>query len=456
MVAGVVVVAVAASVGRLGVDEAVDVAGVQGSIHPLFQSALAVAWLIPSLLLVRRRAGLPFGWLGLAAATAHALAAIAVAAAPTNEWAEWAALWLIVIEVPLLGAIVQLFPTGRPLDGWHRYLALSMAAGGLGVAAAAVEAVPGDAPGSLQSLAGGVLVPLLAFSNLGAVVPLFVRSRRSAGAEQRAARLLLVVVGAGVMVPGLVAVGGRSAEVAAQVFTVGELVFITVAVLRHRVWGLAPMVRGTLQRVVVATDAERRRIRAELHDGVGAGLTAVRLKVDAAHGIIEDRPTRAMEMLESASGDLGLLVDDVRRLVDGLRPAVLDRVGLASALELRASALSASSPELSITICDDGVADRLGHGADAAVYLLVTEALNNVVRHAGATRRVVTFSAADSDVVVEVVDDGAGPTDLPTPAGGLGLSSMSARAAEVGGYVVVRREPSGGFRVRATIPLGSP
>lgn len=436
-------------------DDAAEIADVQGSIHPLLQSVLAVAWLIPSIVLVRRRGGLPFGWLGLVASGAHGLAAIAVAAAPANEWSQWAALWLIVVEVPVLGAIAQLFPTGRPVDGWRRFLVGSMVAGALGLVAAAIEVLPGDATSSSQSLAGGVAVPLLAFSNLGAVAPLLVRSRRTVGAERRAARLLLLIVGAGVVVPGLVALGGRSAEVAAQVFTVGELAFIAVAVLRHRVGGLAPMVRGTLQRVIVATDAERRRIRAQLHDGVGAGLTAVRLKVDAAHRITAARPGRAMEMLESASADLGSLVDDVRRLIDGLRPAVLDRLGLAAALELRAAELSASTTGLSIAICDGGVTERLGQGADAAVYLLVTEALNNVVLHAGATRCLVTFSAAGDDVVVEVVDDGSGSSGPSGPNGGLGLSSMSARAAEVGGYVVARSEPDGGFRVRAVIPTAA-
>jgi signal transduction histidine kinase len=267
--------------------------------------------------------------------------------------------------------------------------------------------------------------------------------------------MLLAIVAASIVVPALVALGGQSAEVVAQVFTAGELIFVTVAVLRYRVWGLAPMLSGSLRRVVTATDAERRRIRAELHDGVGAGLTAVRLKVDAAQRLIDERPGRAREMLDSVSDDVGALVDDVRRLVDGLRPAVLDRMGLEGALRLRASELSTTAPDLSIVVRDDdGHAARLDSGADAAVYRLVCEAFNNVVRHARATRCEVTFTALDHDVVIDVIDDGTSP-DGSRGDGGLGLSSMSSRAAEVGGYVVAGPKPEGGFRVRAVIPGGA-
>ncbi len=448
----IVSAALVAALARMAVGGDGDLDGLPGSIHPLLQALLAVAWAVPALVLVRRRPALPFGWLGLVAAAAHGAAALVVAVAPSNRWCEWAALSLIVVEVPVLGAILQLFPTGRPLEGWRGYLVATMAAGVVGVVAATVEALPDGVADPSRPVAGAATIPFLAVAGLGGIVPLAVRLRRTVESERRAVAMLLAIAATGIVIPGLVALGGSSAEVAAQVFTAGEIAFVSVAVLRYRVWGLAPMMRGSLHRVVSATDAERRRMRAELHDGVGAGLTAVRLKVDAAHRIVGERPERAGEMLASASTDLGSLVDDVRRMLDGLRPAVLDRLGLAAALRLRADELSATAPGLSIVVDDPGVTGRLGPGADTAVYRLVTEALNNVVRHSGATRCVVTFRDVAGEVVVEVVDDGAGRSDGASVRDGVGLSSMAARAAEVGGYVVAGPGPSRGFQVRAVIP----
>lgn len=448
-----VALAVAASVGRAMADASLETAAVEGAIEPVLQALLAVAWAIPSVLLVRRRAGLAFGWLGLAAGTTHAVAALVVAAAPANSWCEWAARWLIVVEVPVLGAIVQLFPSGRPVDGWRWYLGLTMVVGAVGVGAAALEVVPVTVDRTLVDMAGAATVPTLAFAGLGGIVPLGVRWRRSVDPERRAVGWLVVIVAAGLVVPGFVALGGQSGEVAAQVFTGAEIVFIAVAVLRHRVWGLAPMTTGSVHRVVQATDAERRRIRAELHDGVGAGLTAVRLKVDAAHRLVTERPERAAEMLASASGDLAGVIDDVRRMVDGLRPAVLDRMDLLAALRLRAQELTAGADGLAIVVHDGDGPARLGSGADVAVYRIVTEALNNVVRHAGATRCDVTVAGAGDAVVVEVVDDGSAAAGSTDGRGGVGLSSMAGRAADVGGYVVAGPQPGRGYRVRAVIPV---
>lgn len=377
-----VVAGAAATLARAAGSGSIEVDGVQGSIHPVLQAALAVAWAVPAFVLVSRRRALPFGWLGLLAASTHAAAALAVAVAPANRWFEWAALWLIVVEVPVLGAVVQLFPTGRTLEGWAGFLTVSMAAGAVGVVASAVEVLPGNADGVVHSVAGGVVVPLLAFSALGGLGPLIVRLRRTVGHERRAVAALLVVVAAGFLVPGLVVAGGSSAEVVAQVLTAGQVAVVAVIVLRNRVWGLAPMTGQSLQRAMSATDAERRRMRAELHDGVGAGLTAVRLKVDAAHRLVAGQPERACEMLASASTDIATVLDDVRRLVDGLRPAVLDRIGLPHALRRQAEDLSANAHGLTIAVHDDdGALSGLGPGADAAVYRMVTEAITNVVRH---------------------------------------------------------------------------
>lgn len=422
------------------------------SLRPLLQAALGVGWVVPGVILARRRPELPFWWLALLAAVSHALAAATVAIRPDGPWALWLASWLVVVELPVLAAIVQLFPTGRTLPRWRPFLIVSVAAGLLGLVAAAVEALP-DASGAAVDAAGAASVPLLAFAALGGILPVAVRRRRSVGAERRALGWLLVAMAVGVVVPGLVAAGGRSGEVTAQVFTVAQLTFVTAAVVRHRVWGMVPMTRGSLLRSMAATDGERRRIRAELHDGVGAGVTAIRLKVDAAHELVGSRPDRAAEMLDSASADLEAVLTDVRAMVEGLRPAVLDRVPLAEALRLRADELSAHVEGLTVTVVGAEHLAAVARGADVAAYRVVTEALTNVVRHACARRCEITAHTSGEEVVIDVTDDGGGAT-APGDTGGVGLPSMAARAAEVGGYLVAGPDRDRGYRVRLVLPKG--
>ena len=438
------------------IGSALSVDGVQGPLQPVLQTALAAAWAIPGITLARHRIELPFWWLALVAAAAHASAAVVVSIAPSNVWCEWFALWLIVVEVPILGAIVQIFPTGRPLARWRWYLVISMAGGGVGILAAAVEALPIDALPTARDAAGVAAIGLLAFAGIGGVVPLIARARTTVDPERRAAIGLIVALAAGFAVPGLVAAGGRSGEVAAQVFTAAQLGFVAVIVLRARVWGLAPMRRRSLHQVVAATDTERRRMRAELHDGIGAALTAVRLKVDAAQRLAEQRPARTTEILGSASDDIGAVLDEVRRLLEGLRPAILDRMNVADALRERIDEISTHALGLSIERHGIDRLRPLPPGADAAVYRLVTEALSNVVRHADARRCEVRVDTVADDLVIDVIDDGQSNPGTDVDRVGIGLSSMSARAAEVGGYVVAGPQPGGGFRVRATIPTGEP
>ena len=445
----VIAAAAFAVVGALSRGSLTGGSAPEEALQPAFQAALALGWAIPAIVLATRRPVLPFWILAQVAAVTHAAAAILIAVGVNDQWAEWVASWLIVVELPALTAMVQLFPTGRALAGWRPYLAVSVTIGLLGVLAVAVEAYP-QTTDAIAHAAGLVAVPLLAFTAIGGVVPLTVRYRRTTGGERRAVAWLLVILGTGALVPAMVAAGGQSGEIAAQLFTVGQLVFVSVAVLRYRVWGLAPMMQRSLQRVISATEAERRRIRAELHDGVGAELTAVRLKVDAALQLLNQRPQRAAEILDSASSDIGSVLDEVRRLVDGLRPATLDRMTLGAAIQQRADELSAHSPGLSITVVEAEELDHLQPGVDVAVYRLVSEAMNNVVRHAAATSCEVSVSVRRDEIVIDVIDDGSGP--IAERSDGVGLSSMAARAAEVGGYLVAGAHTERGYRVQAIIP----
>lgn len=448
--AGLVAATIAAAVVvALARNDAVAEANMSSSHVPLFQAGLAMAWWLPAAALAWLRPTLPFVWLALAASGAHAIAGLISGLWPADEWAQWAVSWLIIVELPLLGAFVQLFPYGRPAPRWRRYLVISMAAGVLGLVAAAINTLP-TASSPLAEVTGAIAIPLLAFSAIGCVAPLVARFRHSVEGERRAVGFVVVVFVVSLVVPAAVAGGGENGELFAQAFTAVNIAVVTIVILRNRIWGLAPMLRRSLHHAVNATDAERRRMRAELHDGIGAGLTSVRMKVDAARRLVDSRPERATEMLTLASAEIGTLVDDVRRMVEGIRPAVLDHMSVLDALSDRAAQLSASG---SLSIHVDTIDDLgLTPAAETALYRIVNEAFNNVVRHANATHCQVRFSITTEHLMAEITDDGTGSDPHEPDRYGVGLSSMAARANEVGGFVTAHPLPDRGFCVAVTLP----
>jgi signal transduction histidine kinase len=206
-------------------------------------------------------------------------------------------------------------------------------------------------------------------------------------------------------------------------------------------------VRTAQERQVLAREEERKRLRRDLHDGLGPALAALTLHVDALRNRL-DAPEVDAELLRLRSGIQGT-VSDVRRIVEGLRPPALDELGLAGAIEQLADRLTAGTDLL----VDVRVADPLGLAAavEVAAYRIAQAALTNVVRHSGAHRACVGLHADDRELVLEVSDDGSG---TPAPRdGGVGLASMRERAEELGGHVEVTGRPGEGTRVVARLPV---
>jgi len=200
------------------------------------------------------------------------------------------------------------------------------------------------------------------------------------------------------------------------------------------------------ERLVMAREEERRRLRRDLHDGVGPSLAGMSMQVRAARKVIE-RPTRVGDILDTLASDLQGCTAEVRQLVDQLRPAALDG-GLEAALrtECRRFDGAALAVDLSVTAGLDGLPAAI----EVAVYRIVAEALTNVARHARAGRCRVTVGR-DTAVTVEVVDDGVGLAGRARR--GVGLTSMRERAAELGGDCVVTDAPPHGTAVRVRLPM---
>lgn len=202
--------------------------------------------------------------------------------------------------------------------------------------------------------------------------------------------------------------------------------------------------------IVSAREEERRRLRRDLHDGVGPSLAAMVLKLNVLGATVVD--PSSTELLTEVREETKAAIAEIRRLVDDLRPPALDEVGLLQALRQRAGSLSAHGGDNPLIIEIHGPDDLppLPAAAEVAAYRIVMEAITNVVRHARATRCVVTVGI-EGGLRLEVTDNGHG---IRSRGGnGVGLASMRERAAELGGACSVGSHPGGGTIVKARIPL---
>jgi two-component system NarL family sensor kinase len=202
-------------------------------------------------------------------------------------------------------------------------------------------------------------------------------------------------------------------------------------------------------RLVSAREEELRRLRGDLHDGLGPTLAGAVLTIDAARRMLTADPQSADRLLDQAAASVEGSVSDIRRLVYGLRPPALDQLGLAGALRQHASTLSAGDTLLSCDVVAPDPLPTLPAAVEVAAFRIAQEALTNVVRHARARRATVRVTVGDA-LDLEVADDGRGMP--PDPRAGVGLTSMRERANELGGAFEIATDRSG-TRIRVCLPL---
>jgi signal transduction histidine kinase len=204
------------------------------------------------------------------------------------------------------------------------------------------------------------------------------------------------------------------------------------------------------QRTIAALEEERIRIRRDLHDGLGPALTGVVLKAEAAKNLMTPDPARAEQLMTDVSEQTRSAVDDVRRLVYGLRPPALDQQGLCAALQDFVARIGGNgAPAVALELPTP--LPRLGPAVEVAAYRIVTEALANVVRHSSAASARARLWVEDDALHLEVGDDGA-TSDGWVP--GVGLTSMRERTEELGGGFAASGSPRGGL-VAAWLPLAT-
>jgi signal transduction histidine kinase len=204
------------------------------------------------------------------------------------------------------------------------------------------------------------------------------------------------------------------------------------------------------ERLVSAREEERRRLRRDLHDGLGPQLASLTMTAEAARDLVSTDPRRAEELLASVMERAQEAVSDVRRLVYELRPPALDALGLLAAL--RAYSDHHAEGGIRVTVESPSALPPLPAAVEVAAYRIAMEALNNVARHASARHCEVRLSLDEEAgmLALQVSDDGRGIEGDYEP--GVGLSSMHERAEELGGSCAIEAVPSGGTRVTALLP----
>ena len=221
------------------------------------------------------------------------------------------------------------------------------------------------------------------------------------------------------------------------------------AALVVKVGQLAVELQESRSRIVSAREEERKRIRRDLHDGVGPSLAAIVLKLDAAQSWTDARERNSL--LAETSDEAKETIKEVRRLVEALRPPAIDEVGLVNAVRQRAASLSTAT--LKYHVDGPDALPPLPAAVEVAVFRIASEAMTNTAKHSGASHCAVGIELDDT-LALTVTDNGCGSASATRP--GMGWTSMTERAAELGGSCTISNRSEGGLTVRAVLPLTAP
>jgi signal transduction histidine kinase len=215
------------------------------------------------------------------------------------------------------------------------------------------------------------------------------------------------------------------------------------------------------QKLVTQREEDRARLRRDHHDGVKPAISGVICEIDAILNMCEAPGSpRAFEQIThqaaSVKGKVARIRADLRRMIDSQGPRSVDELGLAGAVRLHVSTLGLGPCPLVVVVRAPEELSGLPTEVEVGAFFIVSEAVENVRKHAGATRCIVTMGIGNGRLEVEVSDDGHGlGRQVPQ---GMGMSSMAARAEDLEGELFVGPSPEGGtlIRVLLPLPLGTP
>ncbi len=357
--------------------------------------------------------------LGNQAAAVGGMAVIGLVIATTFHWTR----------VTLRGVVDELLFGHRPDP--------------LGAAATVVDSIGDDPVLALRAIRAALVLPYAALIVDG--VPL-----ATSGAEVVHTRRITLGLGDGLH--GELLVGLRAGDL--RLAPGDDHVLRLVAPLLGqtlRASALAADLQVSREETITALEEERRRLRRDLHDGLGPRLSGIAFTSDAARNSLRTDPDATDALLVGLRAETVTAIDEIRRLVYAMRPPALDELGLVPALRQQAVALrTADGKPLRVTITASAIPPTVPAAVEVAAYRIVMEALTNAARHSGADTATVCLQASDSSLIVEVTDSGHSRSDAWTT--GVGIASMRERAAQLGGTLTVSGSEAGG-RVYAVLPL---
>jgi two-component system NarL family sensor kinase len=229
-----------------------------------------------------------------------------------------------------------------------------------------------------------------------------------------------------------------------------ELMAVPIGVAL-RANALSEAVQVSRRAIVAGREEERRRLRRDLHDGLGPVLTGIAFQADAVVNLAATDPQQVRELGAEIRAAVGEAISDVRHLIYQLRPAALDELGLVEAVRRHAQRLDrrADGGPLSTRVTAAEL-PMLPAAVEVTAYRIATEALTNVARHSTAAQAEVVIDHAAGALRLTICDDGAGACGPWVP--GVGLQSLRERAAELGGTFEAAPTSAGG-RVSALLPV---
>lgn len=210
------------------------------------------------------------------------------------------------------------------------------------------------------------------------------------------------------------------------------------------------------QSVVRSQEEERARLSRDLHDGISQWLVSIKLQVESGIAKLATQgatPEAARKSLDRAAGQLNDVLGEVRRISHALRPALLDDLGLAAALDHLTQEFSEHTG-IDITFASEGETDGLTDVGNTVLFRIAQETLTNIERHANATKVAVRLISDNTGIILAITDDGIGfdvAHVAQHPKRGIGLRNMHERVEAVGGQLQLRSSPEG-TQVIATLP----
>jgi signal transduction histidine kinase len=213
---------------------------------------------------------------------------------------------------------------------------------------------------------------------------------------------------------------------------------------------LAQALQRSREEIVTAREEERRRLRRDLHDGLGPSLATISIQSETARGLLRDRPEAAEALLDELTNQAQTTMQEVRRLIHALRPPVLDDLGLIPGLNALAASFSQSG--VSISIQSASHLPEMPAAYEVAIYRIVQEALTNVVKHARATICTVRL-VYDQGICLDIEDNGIGISQNRTS--GIGINSMRERAEELSGTYTSAVSAVHGTHIQVRLPTRS-